>query len=304
MSYILKTNKLTKIIAGKEIVSNVDVNVKKGEIYGFLGPNGAGKTSIMKMMANLWKPTTGDIEIFGQKMMPDSNEFLKRMGIIIEFPVFYNELSGKENLEMHCAYMGYHSPDCVENALKMLQLADTGNLPVKSYSLGMRQRLGIARAIITKPEILLLDEPANGLDPAGMKQIRELLKIFCREYGMTILISSHILSEIENLADTIGVINHGKMIKEVALSTVKDMNFSYIELVTPDRNRAAYVLTENLHIQNFKLNNENEIRIYENEVSMMELSKALALNDVPIEALTKKSDSLEDYFLKMTAEGK
>ena len=304
MSYVLRTQNLTKILAKKEIVTDVNMNIKNGEIYGFLGPNGAGKTSVMKMMANLWKPTNGEVEIFGEKLTPSSYQFLKRMGIIIEFPFFYEKLSGKENLSLHCEYMGYYSPNCVQEALEMLDLTEAADKPVQNYSLGMKQRLGIARAVMTKPEILLLDEPTNGLDPSGMKQIRELLKMLCKEYGITILVSSHLLSEIESIADTIGVINHGKMIREVALSEIKDMSFSYIELSTQDSRRAAYVLTELLHINNFKLMNETEIRIYENKLSTLELSKTLALNEVPIESLTKKADSLEDYFLKMTAEGK
>ena len=148
MLYILQTDHLTKTIEGKELVKNVNIHVKKGEIYGFLGPNGAGKTTVMKMVTNLWKPTEGTVELFGEILTPTSYEVLKRMGSIIEFPTFYDHLSGKENLQLHCEYMGYNNPGSVENALEMLGLTEAAGKPVKKYSLGMKQRLGIARAIL------------------------------------------------------------------------------------------------------------------------------------------------------------
>lgn len=302
MSYILQTHELTKKIGGKNIVTNVSMHVKKGEIYGFLGPNGAGKTTVMKMLTNLWKPTKGSIELFGQKLMPDSYEVLKRMGSIIEFPTFYEHLSGKENLALHCEYMGYYNPGSIENALEMLDLTDTGRKPVKDFSLGMKQRLGIARAILSKPELLILDEPVNGLDPAGMKKIRDLLKMLCMEYGITIMISSHILSEIESIADTIGVINHGILMKEASMKEISESSLLYIELCVINIKKASYVLADKLGIDNFKILEDGKIRIYDQKISVQELSKVLAINDVEITSVNKKTESLEDYFLKMTAE--
>jgi len=302
MSYILQTHELTKKIGGKNIVTNVSMHVKKGEIYGFLGPNGAGKTTVMKMLTNLWKPTEGSIELFGQKLMPDSYEVLKRMGSIIEFPTFYEHLSGKENLALHCEYMGYYNPGSIENALEMLDLTDTGRKPVKDFSLGMKQRLGIARAILSKPELLILDEPVNGLDPAGMKKIRDLLKMLCMEYGITIMISSHILSEIESIADTIGVINHGVLMKEASMKEISESSLLYIELCVINIKKASYVLADKLGIDNFKIMDGGKIRIYDQKISVQELSKVLAINDVEITSVKKKTESLEDYFLKMTAE--
>ena len=214
MSYILQTNHLTKIIDGKELVTDVNIHVEKGEIYGFLGPNGAGKTTVMKMITNLWKPTKGTVELFGKTLETTSYEALKRMGSIIEFPTFYEHMSGKDNLQLHCEYMGYYNKGSIDEVLEMLNLREAANKPVKSYSLGMKQRLGIARAILCKPELVVLDEPTNGLDPAGMKQLRDLFKMLCSEYGITLIISSHLLSEIESIADTIGVINHERNFHE------------------------------------------------------------------------------------------
>ena len=304
MPYILQTNNLTKTIGGKDLVNRVSLHIKKGEIYGFLGPNGAGKTTVMKMITNLWKPTNGSIEIFGEILTPQSYEVLKRMGSIIEFPTFYNHMTGYENLRLHCEYMGYYKHGSIENALDMLDLTDAAQKPVKNYSLGMKERLGIARAILCKPELLILDEPTNGLDPAGMKQIRDLLKTLCEEYGITIMVSSHILSEIESIADTIGVINHGMMINEIGMKEIEKMSLAYIELTVANPQKAAYVLSEKLGLSNFKIIENNKIRIYDQHISTQELSKAMVLNDVEVTALGKQSETLEDYFLKMTAEVK
>ena len=304
MPYILQTNNLTKTIGGKDLVNRVSLHIKKGEIYGFLGPNGAGKTTVMKMITNIWKPTNGSIEIFGEILTPQSYEVLKRMGSIIEFPTFYNHMTGYENLRLHCEYMGYYKHGSIENALDMLDLTDAAQKPVKNYSLGMKERLGIARAILCKPELLILDEPTNGLDPAGMKQIRDLLKTLCEEYGITIMVSSHILSEIESIADTIGVINHGMMINEIGMKEIEKMSLAYIELTVANPQKAAYVLSEKLGLSNFKIIENNKIRIYDQHISTQELSKAMVLNDVEVTALGKQSETLEDYFLKMTAEVK
>ena len=304
MPYILQTNHLTKSIDGKTLVSNVNLHIKKGEIYGFLGPNGAGKTTVMKMITNLWKPTEGSIELFGETLTPKSYEVLKRMGSIIEFPTFYDHMTGYDNLKLHCDYMGYYNYGSVENALDMLGLADAGKKKVRNYSLGMKERLGIARAILCKPELLILDEPTNGLDPVGMKQIRDLLKSLCTEYGITIMVSSHILSEIESMANTIGVINHGMMMKEIGMKEIEEMSFAYIELSVLNVKKAAFVLSEKLGLANFKIVEDEKIRIYDSSVSTQDLSKSLALNDVEVIALGRKAETLEDYFLKMTAEVK
>lgn len=302
MSYILQTSRLSKTIGGKELVSDVELHVKKGEIYGFLGPNGAGKTTVMKMILNLWKPTMGTVELFGKPLTPQSYEVLRRMGSIIEFPTFYEHMTGEENLRMHCEYMGYYQHGSVEKALTMLDLSAAAKTPVKNYSLGMKERLGIARAILCKPELLILDEPTNGLDPAGMKQIRELLRTLCAEQGTTIVISSHILSEIESVADTIGIIHRGRMKKEIGLKKIEDMSLAYIELSVQNPERAAYVLADKLGLTNFKVMEGGLFRIYDGRVTTEEIAKALALHEVAVVSLGRKAETLEDYFLKLTTE--
>ena len=303
MPFILQTNRLSKKIGSKMLVTDVDIHIRKGEIYGFLGPNGAGKTTVMKMITNLWKPASGTIELFGERLTPKSYDVLKRMGSIIEFPVFYDHMTGRENLQLHCEYMGYYNTGSVENAMQMLNLTDAADQPVRNYSLGMKERLGIARAVMCKPELLILDEPTNGLDPAGMKQIRDLLKMLSSEYGITIMISSHILSEVESIADTVGIIHHGRMMKEIRMQDIEETNLNYVEISVTDEKKAAYVLAEMLKLHNFKVFDNGKIRIYDHSVSTQQLTKTLALNDVEVVGIGKKAETLEDYFLKLTGEG-
>ena len=302
MSYILQTSHLSKTIDGKQLVTDVNIHVKKGEVYGFLGPNGAGKTTVMKMLTNLWKPTSGTAWLFGKALEKTSYEVLKRMGSIIEFPTFYDHMSGKDNLQLHCEYMGYYNKGSVEEALQMLGLSDAADRPAGSYSLGMKQRLGIARAILCKPELVILDEPTNGLDPAGMKQIRDLFRMLCTEYGMTFMISSHLLPEIESIADTVGVIHHGKMMKEISMKEIAETNTAYIELAVEDTKKAAYVLAEKMQLSNFKIVNDSGIRIYEQGVTTQKISRELMANDVEIASISQHTENLEDYFLKVTSE--
>ncbi len=302
MSYILQTHHLSKVIDGKKLVTDVDIHIKKGEIYGFLGPNGAGKTTVMKMITNLWKPTDGTISLFKEALSATSYEVLKRMGSIIEFPTFYEHMSGKDNLQLHCEYMGYYNKGSVDKALELLDLTKAADKPVKRYSLGMKQRLGIARAILCRPEFVVLDEPANGLDPAGMKQIRDLFRMLCTEYGMTFMISSHLLPEIESIADTVGVIDHGKMMKEISMKEIAEMNTTYIELVVEDMKKASYVLADKMQFSNFKIIDDSKIRIYEQGAAPQKISKGLLINDVEIISINQHTQNLEDYFLKITAE--
>jgi ABC-2 type transport system ATP-binding protein len=303
MSYVLKTHQLSKSYNGHEVISNVNMRLQKGEIYGFLGPNGAGKTTIMRMITNLVKPTSGSIEIFGDALTPTSYELFKRMGSIIEYPIFYEHLTAQANMELHLAYMGAYNKKAINEALELVQLTNIDNKPVKHFSLGMKQRLGIARAISTRPELLILDEPTNGMDPLGIHQLRDLFHILCKEYGMALLISSHILQEIEQLADTIGIINHGKLIEEVSMEVVRVQHSEYIEVVTTNGKQAAFIIEDKLGLSNFKVMDDRTIRIYQSEVSPVELSKVLILNDVGIEALNKKKTTLEEHFLKLIQAG-
>ncbi len=303
MELVLRTNNLTKVFGRQEAVSGVNIHLKKGEIYGFLGPNGAGKTTLMRLVTNLIKPTRGEIELFGEKLTEKSYEVLKRLGATIDSPVFYEGLSGRENLELHCEYMGYQDKKAIDSTIEMVGLKDIQKKIVKEYSLGMKQRLGIARAIVTKPEMLILDEPVNSLDPVGIKQMRNLLKILSKQYGITIMISSHILAEIEQIADTIGVINKGKLIEEISMSQMLECESKYVEIITNDTKKAAFVLESKLNVSNFKILDDKVIRIYDMVKPQSEISKGLIQNDVMIEGISCKTSTLEDYFLKLLNRG-
>jgi len=302
MEDVLVTRELSKSYKGQKVIDGVNMRIRRGEIYGFLGPNGAGKTTIMRMLTNLVKPTSGTIELFGEPLTPDAYESMKRIGSLIEYPVFYDHLSAEENLEMHGEYMGYYDRDAFRATLEMTGLADAGRKPVKHYSLGMRQRLGIARAISTRPELLILDEPVNGMDPLGIRELRELFRKLNREYGMTLLISSHILQEIEQLADTVGVIQRGRLVKEIPLSSIQGERSEYIEVEVDDVKRASILLEEELGLSNYKIVGSRTIRVYAASCSPAELAKALVSWGISLHALSKKHRTLEQYYLELTRE--
>ena len=300
MEYVLRTRSLTKSFKQAEVIKSVNMQIKRGEIYGFLGANGAGKTTIMKMIVGLIKPTMGSIELFGEELPKRPYEVLKRIGAIIEYPNFYNKLTAQENLKLHCDYMGYYDYKEIDKALRLVNLTGTGDKRVENFSLGMKQRLGIARAIVTKPEFLILDEPINGLDPQGIKEVRELIKMLSKEYNMTVMISSHILAEIEHIADTVGVINKGQLIKQVSMDGIKNVGNDYIEISVNDTRKALYVLDKECRLKNLRVDDDNKIRIYDfSLVNKEQVTRALVLNNVDIDEISQKKASLEEYFFKL-----
>lgn len=302
MEYIMETHGLIKSYKGKTVVNNVDMHVKKGEIYGFVGPNGAGKSTILKMVLNLTKPDSGEINIFG-KIVDDNNfEILKKMGSIIENPYFYDRLTGRENLELHCAYMGYHNTEKIDKVLSLVSLTDIEGKAVAHFSLGMKQRLAIARAILTKPEFLILDEPINALDPDGILEMRTLFRDLNEKWGISIIISSHILSEVEMIADTIGVIKNGHLLKEISMNDIHDYHSEYIEVEVSDCGRAGGLLEEKLGIKNYTIISENKIRIFDMVASGTEISAVFVQNSIGVESIRKQENTLEDYFFQLTKE--
>lgn len=304
MNDIVRTHNLTKAYKGKEVVSEVNMKVKEGEIYGFLGPNGSGKTTVMKMITNLVTPTGGEIEVLGEKLSPSSFEVLKRIGSIIEYPVFYEKLTARKNLELHCEYMGYYNKGAITEALKLVNLVNIEKKVVKEFSLGMKQRLAIARAVITKPDLLILDEPLNGLDPLGIRELRDLFLNLSRQYGMTLLISSHILGEIEQIADTIGVIREGKLLEEASMDLIRSKHVEHVELIVKEQAKAAFVLESELNIDNFRIKERDGlIHIYDSNISQNDIIHAMVSNQIEIGSITKKSKSLEDYFLQLIEGG-
>ena len=229
MENIVEIKELFKTIDKEEILSDINLQIAEGEIYGLLGPNGAGKTTLMKCMLSLLTITSGSIEIFWKNLQEHREEILSQVGSIIETPIFYENCTAKEILEIHAQYMGKNITELdIINILRMVGLKNTTK-KVKEFSLGMRQRLGLARAFLTKPRLLILDEPINGLDPVGIQEIRNLLQLLSKEHGITILISSHILSEISQIADKIGVIKNGSMIEQVYMEELMKENIDLEE---------------------------------------------------------------------------
>ncbi|ASV67475.1 ABC transporter ATP-binding protein [Cytobacillus sp. FSL W7-1323] len=299
MDYVVQTNGLTKKVKGKVLVTNVNLHIKKGEIYGFLGQNGAGKTTIMKMLTGLIHPSSGEIALFGERLTENKKSGLKRVGSIIEYPLFYEHLTARENLQLHCEYLGFYDQKAITQALDMVHLKGIEGKKVKDFSLGMKQRLGIGRAIITKPELIVLDEPTNGLDPIGIKDMRDLIRMLNKEYGMTFLLSSHILGEMEQVVDRIGVIRDGQLVNEVTLADIRKQQTEYIEIVTSNVEKSVYLLEYELRITNMKIIEDNRIRIYDLTLSPSEISKALILHQIDIEEIQKHTSTLEDYFYQI-----
>lgn len=216
----VQTKRLVKCLGANEVIKDCSMCIEEGTIYGFLGANGAGKTTVFKLLTGMLTPDSGSIEILGCNMPANRNKVLSQIGSVIEAPTFYEHLSARKNLEIHLAYMENQGFG-VDKALQMVGLADIDEKAVSKFSFGMRQRLGIARALVHQPKILILDEPVNGLDPMGIKLVRELFVWLAKEHGMTILLSSHILSEIEHIADKIGVIADGRTVCESNLAQIE-----------------------------------------------------------------------------------
>lgn len=225
---VIQVNNLTKCFGEKEVLRDCSMTLSRGTIYGLLGMNGAGKTTLFKLLTGLLCPDYGSIEILGSDMLKERDKMLARIGSLIEAPVFYEHLSARKNLELHLSYMDTAGMGA-EKALKMVGLTGIGEKAVSAFSLGMRQRLGIARAIVHEPELLVLDEPINGLDPMGIKQMRELFVNLVKEKKTTILFSSHILSETEHIADTVGVLSGGKIVDEADLKELKERKQGSLE---------------------------------------------------------------------------
>ena len=303
MDYIMETVGLRKAYKRNIVVDDVNIHIQKGAIYGFVGPNGAGKSTVMKMILNLLRPDAGEVQLFGEKVTAHSYEIFKKVGSIIENPYFYDKMTARQNLELHCEYMGFPNKERIDEVLHLVELQNVEGKQVRHYSLGMKQRLAIARAILARPEFLILDEPINALDPDGIREMRTLFQQLNQRDGTTIFISSHILSEVDLLADTIGIIRHGKLLTELPIEEIHKHQTDYISLQVDDVTRAAALL-ENMGMKNFCVLDKELIRIYDSDVSGKVLSKALIENGVGLESIGRKHDTLEDFFFQLTEEGK
>lgn len=301
--YIIETKNLTKEYNGTYAVKNVNMTVEKGKIYGLLGKNGAGKTTTMCMLLGLIKPSNGIIKLFGMDAQNKKNktEIYKKIGSIIETPGFYPQLTGKENLKIFSKIRGDYNPKNINKILKLVNLHNEEKKKFKNYSLGMKQRLGLAEALLHEPELLILDEPINGLDPAGIIEIRDLLINITKELGMTVFISSHILSEIELLADEIGIINDGQLIKELTKEELKQQTNKKVIIKVDNLNSAENLLIQENGFKkgvNFDIEN-NEIHLLTDFEKREKINENLIKNNISVNELHLKEESLEKYFMRL-----
>lgn len=299
-SYIIETRQLTKVYGEQTAVNHVDLHIKPGRIYGLLGRNGAGKTTIMKMILGLTPITSGEVDVFGANIKGSEKRVYPRIGAIIETPGFYPNLTGTENLEIFAKLRGTTRPDAVKNALEVVGLPHKDKKLFSKYSLGMKQRLGIANAILHDPELLILDEPTNGLDPIGIAEVRNFIKALSVERGKTILISSHILSEIALLADDIGIIDHGVLLEENSMEELQKKNNKYIMLHVSDVPKAALILEQQFGLKDYSVQDDHVLRLYDTSLDMAAINKALMVQDIAVSGSQLCNDTLEDYFKKIT----
>ncbi|MGM0122819.1 ABC-2 type transport system ATP-binding protein [Enterococcus sp. AZ194] len=225
MEFVIKAENISKEFKGKVILKNINMTIEKGQIYGLLGANGAGKTTLMKMMLNLLKPTTGNLTILGSETQGTDMRYLAKVGSLIETPVFYPNMTVKQNLEIHCEYIGEKYKAAISETLELVGLKEIEDYQIKELSLGMKQRLAIGRALLCQPELLILDEPINGIDPEGIADIRNLLLTINQQLHVTMIISSHIINEIEKIADTVGIISEGELLEELDKTEFQQTSF-------------------------------------------------------------------------------
>jgi len=297
---ILSVKELTKSFGKRKAVDILSFDINEGEIFGFLGPNGAGKSTAIKSMLSLIKPDGGDIEIFGRSIRKNHNSALIGVGALVERPDFYEYLSAEQNLSI-LAKMDNASSERIAEVLKIVGLEDRSNDKVKAYSQGMKQRLGIAQALLSNPKLLILDEPTNGLDPRGMKEVRDLIKKLADE-GITILLSSHILHEVEQVCTSMAIINLGKLIKIGSVTELLKSSDTFITEVHVNPMKKTISIMEKLSYITEIKSSDNIIKIRIAYDNLSELSKTLIENNIDVSAIIPRS-SLEDYFLSLTGEG-
>ena len=296
MENVFTSAGLTKVFSKKAAVSNVSMNINKGDIYGFIGKNGAGKTTLMKMLVGLIAPTSGSIKLFSNDNL---NAERKKIGAVIETPSFMPNLSAKENLKVQWMLVGNKDKSIIDETLKLVGLDDVGKKKAKKFSLGMKQRLGIAMALIGEPEFLVLDEPTNGLDPEGIIEIRTLIKKLNKERGITVLISSHILGELSKLATRYGIINDGKLIEEFTEQELRERCRANLTIKVDDVQKAASIIENTVGTKNYKVLNENSIELYDKIDNPGIINSALAKNDIVVNSISYKEADLEEYFMRV-----
>ncbi|MBR2749620.1 MAG: ATP-binding cassette domain-containing protein [Lachnospiraceae bacterium] len=294
MSLVLETNSLTKKYRGTIVVDHVSMRLEKGDIYGLIGRNGAGKTTIMRMLGGIARPTSGTYEFFGEK---DNKKTIKRIGCLIESPSLYTDMSVVNNLKFYNKLLGITDNSNIEEILELVELTDAKKKTARKLSLGMKQRLGIAIALIGNPDILILDEPVNGLDPTGIVEIRNLLLKLNQERGVTILISSHILGELQRLATRYGIIDKGVLVEEISHEELLEKTRQAIQIDAQDAKAVAVVLEE-MELRNYKILPDQKVQVFCDTSLSGNINATLASKGIYAESIRVVGQDLEAYFVE------
>ena len=297
---MLETRGLTKRFGrgdqAQDAVADVSLHIREGEVYGLLGPNGAGKSTTLKMICGMLRPTAGEILFAGHAWR---REDLYAIGSLIEEAPLYPNLTARENLRVRTTLLGLPESR-IDEVLAAVDLADTGKKRAGRFSMGMRQRLGLALALIARPRLLVLDEPTNGLDPIGIAEVRDFIRELCDTSGKTILISSHILSEISLLADDVGIIDHGKLLEEESLKELEAKNAKFIHFCVSDAQKAAKIIAATFHSKDFRLTDANNLYLYDMTLPVEKINRSFVESGIEIQEVHLCEDTLEDYFKKIT----
>lgn len=294
---VLKTYNISKKYGNQVSNDKISITIKKGEIYGLIGKNGAGKTTLFRIITGLSHKSSGNLEMFGKSEEKDLNTARTMIGSLIESPAFYKNMTARENLEVSRLVRNIAGKECIDEVLELVGLSDTNKKKVKNFSLGMRQRLGIANALLGNPKLLILDEPINGLDPMGIVEIRELLKKINKEKDVTILISSHILGELSELATNYGIINNGRLVEEISVDELNEKCRQYIEVIVDNPAKASTILEKELLITDYEVLENNRIKIFSNLDSSGLINGTLSKNKVVVQKINLKGENLEEYFI-------
>ena len=294
---ILEAENLTKKYRGTLALDHINLTLRRGEIYGFVGENGAGKTTTIRLITGLSFPTEGRLSLFGKSGEKQLQKQRARIGCMVENPALYKNMTAVQNLEAQRIQRGIPNKECIAETLKLVGLTDTGKKAVRHFSLGMRQRLGIAMALLNDPEFLILDEPINGLDPSGIVEIRELMKRLNRERGMTLLVSSHILNELYQTATRYIFLHKGCLLEELTQSELDEKCRRHIAIKTDDAAKAATVLEKGLQTSNFQVMPDGTVRLYDHLDDLETVARTLSGAGLLVTGLSLAGDSLEDYFL-------
>ena len=294
---ILEAKGLTKRYRGTLALDHMNLTLRHGEIYGFIGENGAGKTTTIRLITGLSFPTEGQLALFGKSGEKQLQKQRERMGCMVETPALYKNMTAEQNLEAQRIQRGLPDQECVRETLKLVGLSDTGKKAVRHFSLGMRQRLGIAMALLNEPEFLILDEPINGLDPSGIVEIRELMKRLNREKGITILVSSHNLSELYQTATRYILLHKGRLLEELSQKELDEKCKRHISIQTGDAAKTAAALENMLHTTNFQVMPDGTVRLYDHLDQTEDVARTLSQAGLLVTGLSLAGDSLEDYFL-------